>query len=830
MSGGADSPRDDDSSSQHEDDFVPPSQPALRKSARLSYALTGWSSLPSENISAALTAAGIQTEDGLSRAEIVSLANSALGNPEAAGIPAVDPVTNPAVTAGPASQANPTPRQSGKRKAKAKHTTQPRGRGRPAAAALAAQRAAQPAVAESPIFEALQSLNKTVQGFDSRLKSLEVRGEHTPASTSTAATDASTPLLSPLPLPLPPLLHPPPSRAAPPVATPVPTPAFSLASAQPAPLQGRSFIAQAAASISPAVRANILNGKDTNLASLLLPASPIDRQLVNCGDVSVILKTSDPRLLKNLSFGEFVVAFGVFRDVLCGAYPERRAELDSYLAMLADFHLRYGGTLFYEYHKSFAAKAASYGLLLQGPTPEECLPPPAPPFAPFRVNSLGVATRKYSGKKRLIFDMSSPHSDSRASVNEMIPLEPFSLHYATVDHAIKLIKVAGRGAHLAKADITDAFKTMPIHPSDWPLFCVKWQSAFYFAVRLTFGCRSSPRIFNNLSEALCWILLNVCKLPFVLHLLDDFLLIDFPSKPNSTVLDTLRSVFHEVGVPLSPEKTLGPCTSLEFLGIVLDSVAMKASLPQEKLSLICDICAGLTADTVMTKRDLLSLLGHLNFAIRIIPHGRSFISRVLDVAHSVPELTDSVALDQGCHSDLRFWLKLLGNWNGISFFYNDSTESSSSLGLFTDAAPSVGFGGFHKGEWFADSWPDDFLEFTDGSESSALFEMYPIVVACVLWGSSWCRKRIVFYCDNEAVVAIINKGRSKCPKLMALVRRLTWQSVMGNFVFSAAHVPGHSNVIADALSRFHLQEFRRLCPSASSTPLRCPSFSELVLY
>jgi hypothetical protein len=193
----------------------------------------------------------------------------------------------------------------------------------------------------------------------------------------------------------------------------------------------------------------------------------------------------------------------------------------------------------------------------------------SPPFSPFRINSIGVATRKYSGKKRLIFDMSSPHSSYTASVNECIPLPPFSLHYASVDNAIHLIKLAGQGAWLAKADITDAFKTMPIHPSDWPLFGVRWNSKFYFAVRLTFGCRSSPHIFNNLSEALCWILLNVCKLPFVLHLLDDFLLIDFPSN-HSSILDILKQVFSDVGVPLSAEKTMGPTTSLEFLGITLD--------------------------------------------------------------------------------------------------------------------------------------------------------------------------------------------------------------------------------------------------------------------
>ena len=54
-----------------------------------------------------------------------------------------------------------------------------------------------------------------------------------------------------------------------------------------------------------------------------------------------------------------------------------------------------------------------------------------------------------------------------------IPLATFSLCYATVDNAINFIKKAGRGAWLAKADITDVFKVMPLHPSQWHLFGVK---------------------------------------------------------------------------------------------------------------------------------------------------------------------------------------------------------------------------------------------------------------------------------------------------------------------------------------------------------------------
>ncbi len=75
-----------------------------------------------------------------------------------------------------------------------------------------------------------------------------------------------------------------------------------------------------------------------------------------------------------------------------------------------------------------------------------------PPFNVFRVSPIGIATRKFSGKKRLIIDLSSPHNSPFPSINSLIPLEEFSLHYHDIDQAITLIKtVAWRGGswHLA---------------------------------------------------------------------------------------------------------------------------------------------------------------------------------------------------------------------------------------------------------------------------------------------------------------------------------------------------------------------------------------------
>ncbi len=245
-----------------------------------------------------------------------------------------------------------------------------------------------------------------------------------------------------------------------------------------------------------------------------------------------------------------------------------------------------------------------------------------PPFNLFRISPIGVATRKFSGKKRLIIDLSAPHNSPFPSINSLIPLDEFSLKYHDIDQAIDMIKIAGRGAWLAKIDITSAFKVMPIHPDSWHLFGVRWLGKYYFAVRLTFGCKSSPKIFDMLSEAVCWILSNNYAIPHLVHLLDDFLIISSPNAIPAAHILTVQNVFSELGIPIAEEKTMGPATSIEFLGINLDSDKFQASLPKEKIDRIILVSSTLLEKPNCSKRELLSLLGHLNFAMRIIPQGR----------------------------------------------------------------------------------------------------------------------------------------------------------------------------------------------------------------
>lgn len=452
-----------------------------------------------------------------------------------------------------------------------------------------------------------------------------------------------------------------------------------------------------------------------------------------------------------------------------------------------------------------------------------------PPFDSYRVSPIGVATGKYSNKKRLILDLSSPHNDNNhQSINDLIDKEECSLTYVRIDDAIKQIVKYGSGSLMCKTDISDAFKVIPISPSEYHLFCVKWLDKYYFYNRLAFGCRSSPKIFDQLSSAICWIAEHRYNINFILHLLDDFLTIDKPSAPADQTMEKLMFLFKKLNIPIAQHKTTGPTTVIEYLGIILDSDKMEARLPQQKLERIGQLLKEFSTRKNCTKRELLQLLGHLAFASRVIPSGRSFISYLLAMASSVRELHHFVHLGAQCREDIHMWTLFLQQWNGVSMFHDISITKATDMSLYTDAASTIGHGGIFQDFWFCETWPSDIPLLTDDKMSMAFQELYPIVVAAILWGHFWTNKRILFYCDNAATVSIICKGRSKVLSIMLLMRRLTWCALKGNFSIYAEHVPGKDNSIADSLSRLQMNRFRQLAPTARPTPCICPPVSEVM--
>jgi len=186
-----------------------------------------------------------------------------------------------------------------------------------------------------------------------------------------------------------------------------------------------------------------------------------------------------------------------------------------------------------------------------------------PPLPNLQCHPVGVVPKKHSTEWRTIYHLSYPEGDS---INDYIPKDPYSLQYVRVDDAISIIKSLGRGSFMAKTDLKSAFRLIPVHPGNWHLLGIYWQNQYYVDLYLPFGLRSAPYLFNQLSDALEWILKNNYNLGNVIHILDDFFIAEASRLQCLSSFSTLLRLFMSVRAPVVASKTLGPSQVLEFMG------------------------------------------------------------------------------------------------------------------------------------------------------------------------------------------------------------------------------------------------------------------------
>ncbi len=82
-------------------------------------------------------------------------------------------------------------------------------------------------------------------------------------------------------------------------------------------------------------------------------------------------------------------------------------------------------------------------------------------------------------------------------------------------------------------------------------------------------------------------------------------------------------------------------------------------------------------------------------------------------------------------------------------------------------------------------------------------EVLALEPAVQQWGPLFRNKKLIVHCDNQAAVAIINRGSCHNPVVMQSLRRIFWLYVKYNFRLTASYIKGRENVLADAVSRLH---------------------------
>ena len=90
------------------------------------------------------------------------------------------------------------------------------------------------------------------------------------------------------------------------------------------------------------------------------------------------------------------------------------------------------------------------------------------------------------------------------------------------------------------------------------------------------------------------------------------------------------------------------------------------------------------------KREILSLVGSLQHATKVVCHGRAFVSRMYSTAAKLRKLHFNTRLNVEFHSDLCWWHTFLADWNGLRLFRWDDEHWSPDHLIQTDASWSVG--------------------------------------------------------------------------------------------------------------------------------------------
>ena len=236
----------------------------------------------------------------------------------------------------------------------------------------------------------------------------------------------------------------------------------------------------------------------------------------------------------------------------------------------------------------------------------------SPPFPNLHINRFGVIPKSTPGKRSLITDLSFPHGNS---VNDGTAEELCHTRCPSIKSAVKKIIKYGKGALMAKFDLSRAYCNIPICEQDRKLLGMRWKNKYYVDLALPSGGSSVPNIFNRAADLLCWIYSDASSYidqEDIQHFYDDFIVIGPPNSDRCQKgLENCFRISTDLGVGIEMGKTVFATTRLLYLGYILDSNLMQTSLPEDKLLKGKELLKPWFKGQCKTKRKLLSLIGFL---------------------------------------------------------------------------------------------------------------------------------------------------------------------------------------------------------------------------
>lgn len=425
---------------------------------------------------------------------------------------------------------------------------------------------------------------------------------------------------------------------------------------------------------------------------------------------------------------------------------------------------------------------------------------------------IGTVPKPGSSKLRTIHHLSHPRLGD--SINSGIDNEDAAIHYESLETICAFV-AQHAGALLWKADLREAFRSVIIGSKQSRLLGFSFEGKCYMERALSFGGRSSPKLFNIFAELLHWLLhrlLSNTNQSAPSHYLDDFFGASTAGSDPYMPIWYFQLLCSALGFTVSPEKVFWGTTKLTILGIEIDTITQRASISAEKKEKLLKLCRGVVSKKKATLLEMQQVAGHLQFVVQIAPHGKAFMRRLYDgVRCRYKHPFQHMPISKEVRRELEWWCATIEGWNGTTL-----RQPSPLLlcHIWTDACPR-GLGA-HMGlaelpsklfkREVSRRHRNKSIHFL---ETLAALEALRCFTVGIVPGTM-----VVLHVDNEILRAGLLKGSVDDPLTQVLLREIFALSLARDFKVTSQRVSSEENNLADALSRNNLTTISQEFPKA----------------
>lgn len=412
---------------------------------------------------------------------------------------------------------------------------------------------------------------------------------------------------------------------------------------------------------------------------------------------------------------------------------------------------------------------------------------------PTMVSAL-AAIEKPDGDIRLIHDLSRPHG---YSVNDFASKE--ECHYTSLDDALAFCKP---GSWMCKIDLKWAYRSFAIPLSEHQITGLQWtfaghsKNTYLLDGKLPFGARKSPAIYNRITQAIQRMMrrkgYNCCAY------LDDFICVANDKASCHQAFNCLLTLLRRLGLRINWTKVVDPCQCISYLGIEIDSVKGTLRLDQTKAQSLHALLLDTMKKTRLTKRQLQSIAGKLNWACNVHPWGRPFMASFFQAIAMLSKPDHKFKISEVMRMDMHWWACCLANDIHVRHIW----DQRPGVVITTDSC-SVGAGGFcfNDGDFCYINWLLDKPWLSNAHIN--LKELATVMICLERWAAAHPGHHFYVYSDSFMTTCAINKHYSPNSLASKILRFIAQLVMKYNISISAFFIKGTSNDIADAISRLH---------------------------